>query len=63
MLVFGTIMSFTTRGVNDNFNESRVIAFSVRTLLSSFGLSFPIARCTLRDLLNSSCAMVCLPLS
>ena len=29
LLVFGTIMSFTTRGVSDNFNESRPIAFSI----------------------------------
>ena len=29
ILVFGTIMSFTTRGVSDNFNESRPIAFSI----------------------------------
>jgi hypothetical protein len=27
--VFGTIMSFTTRGVSDNFNESKPIAFSI----------------------------------
>jgi hypothetical protein len=30
LLVFGTIMSFTTRGVTDNFNESKPIAFAVR---------------------------------
>jgi hypothetical protein len=29
LLVFGTIMSFTTRGVSDNFNESKPIAFSI----------------------------------
>ena len=29
ILLFGVVMSFTTRGVSENFNESKSIAFSI----------------------------------
>jgi hypothetical protein len=48
LLVFGTIMSFTTRGVNDNFNESRPIAFSVSC--ASCSSNVQLKRCSLSDL-------------
>jgi hypothetical protein len=34
LMLFGALMSFSTRSVSENFNESKPIAFSVSSLLS-----------------------------
>ena len=49
MLLFGAIMSFSTRSVSENFNESRPIALSIYNVLFTCCLIIPIALLTSND--------------
>jgi hypothetical protein len=43
MLLFGGLMSFSTRSVSENFNESKPIAFSIYNVLFTCCIIIPIA--------------------
>jgi hypothetical protein len=43
MLLFGAMMSFSTRSVSENFNESKPIAFSIYNVLFTCCIIIPIA--------------------
>jgi hypothetical protein len=43
MLLFGALMSFSTRSVAEHFNESRSIAFAIYNVLFTLAVIIPIA--------------------
>jgi hypothetical protein len=43
MLLFGAMMSFSTRSVSENFNESKSIAFTIYNVLFTCLIIIPIA--------------------
>jgi ABC-type xylose transport system permease subunit len=43
ILLFGALMSFSTRSVSENFNESKPIAFSIYNVLFTCCIVVPIA--------------------